>query len=743
MVENYILVNDGEHTITGDDIITLTVTRSNSLMLEEMSSDSCEATVINSSGILDDLAYGTKMQIVRDIAVQDTFYLSKVTRLNRDQYKLEMTSFFGILDNEIFYGGYYTGETFQSVVESIIQTNGLDTTTTDHADVLAQIEYDDGIEDLPVYGWIKVVSKREALHQVLFSRGVSMKRTSTGAIRFSLIYDTDPTIISEDRIYENSDLNYLPSVSDLEVEEHTYTDDARIDKPNVLFENREATSVGKTYVAVFNCDSPVLRPIQAHGLNVIYQNCNAAEVTGIGYINGFPSVHSTTIIKEQISETKGDTVSIKDCTMITLANSAYVMDRLRSYYLTAKTKLTTGIVRLDERTGMPVSVVNAFGERVSGFITKMQETYSGIVKADCEIITDYHPVVPEIEYSHSVVLSGSGGWVVPESVFLKDEPKIKVILIGGGTGGYSGLAGENGVKGYPDGESTVSSGKPGDGGNGGQGGKIYEFEIANPSQTLYYSCGTGGNGGSATSSTTTQNAGTDGTDSQITDSGTTYSSSSGERISGGVINPLTGMQYGQSHYNSRFGNNWKFHAAGAYGGIWNSEGTYTTAYDFDFTTSPPTYELVEYDGGSVGRTAYAKWHYTGAQSPYYVSFPQGGCGGGAAAGSNGGNGGNASGGTAGYMSVAGVGGKGGSGANATLVPPKPNDMKRAGFLPWDDGGFGDGGLGGYGGGGGGQGGEASDFSYQGFRGFYGGDGGSGGKGGVGGSGGDGCVLIYY
>ena len=705
MVENYILVNDGEHTITGDDIITLTVTRSNSIMLEEMSSDACEATVINSSGILDDLAYGTKMQIVRDIAVQDTFYLSKVTRLNRDQYKLEMTSFFGILDNEIFYGGYYTGETFQSVVESIIQTNGLDTTTTDHADVLAQIEYDDGINDLPVYGWIKVVSKREALHQVLFSRGVSMKRTSTGAIRFSLIYDTDPAIISEDRIYENSDLNFLPSVSDLEIEEHTYTDDARIDEPNVLFENREATSVGKTYVAVFNCDSPVLRPIQAHGLNVIYQNCNAAEVTGIGYINGFPSVHSTTIIKEQISETKGDTVSIKDCTMITLANSAYVMDRLRSYYLTAKTKLTTGIVRLDERTGMPVSVVNAFGERVSGFITKMQETYSGIVKADCEIITDYHPVVPEINYSHSVVLSGSGGWVVPESVFLKDEPKIKVILIGGGTGGYSGLAGKSGIKGYPDGEGVITSGEPGDGGNGGQGGKIYEFEITNP--------------------------------------GTTYSRSFGERISGGVINPLTGMQYGQSHYNSRFGNNWKFHAVGAYGGVWGNEGTYTTAYDFDFTTSPPTYELVEYNGGGVGSMARAEWHYTGAQSPYYVAYCGGGSGGGAAAGANGGKGGNARGGSAGYMSVAGVGGKGGTGANASLVPPKPNDMKRAGFLPWDDGGFGDGGLGGYGGGGGGAGGDASDYSYQGFRGFYGGDGGSGGKGGAGGSGGDGCVLIYY
>ena len=130
MAENFIVIGDNEYTITGDDILSLTVTRSNSLMLDQMSSDVCEATVFSDTDDLDELVYGTQISIFRDAALQDVFYLSKVTRLKRDQYKLEMTSFFGILESEIFYGGYYTGEDFQDVVGSSPFVWIIDSTTS-------------------------------------------------------------------------------------------------------------------------------------------------------------------------------------------------------------------------------------------------------------------------------------------------------------------------------------------------------------------------------------------------------------------------------------------------------------------------------------------------------------------------------------------------------------------------------------------------------------------------------------
>ena len=743
MADNYLIVGDnGEYTITGDDIIELKTTRSNSILLDQMSSDVCEAKIVCDDDFWDTLPYGTKICIMRDVAIQDVMYLSKVTRIKQDQYQVEMTSFFGILDSETYYGGYFTGENFQDVVEAIIQTNGLDPTTTDHADMLAQITYDEGVAELPVYGWIRVVSKREALHQVLFSRGISMKRSSGGAITFAQMYDLDPTAISESNTYENGDVKFLANVSHVEIEEHTYTDDAN-QTIRVLFENRQPTDIGKTYIAVFNCDTPVLRNVTVSGLTVVHRNCNAAIVTGIGSISGYPSVHSTTMIKEQIKLTKGDTETIRNCTMITIANSAYILDRIKNYYLSAETEISTAIARADERTGSHVSIVNSFGERVTGIITQMTETYSGIVKADCKIITGYHPVEPEeSDYSHSVVLSGSGGWVVPASVYLKDDPKIKVVLVGGGSGGDSGKAGGNGNKGASDGNGAGGAG--GAAGLGGIGGKIYEVEIENPSATLYFTCGAGGSGGAQTTSTSTSNAGSAGGDTTLTDGETEYSSSSGERNDSGVTNFLTGMQYGINYKTGRTGLAFKNNASGAKGGSESGEYSYpgdsVYGYTFDLTPGSQSYAREYFNGGYNGTDKEIKWYYTGNQSTYWLCHGAGGSGGGAAVGANGGNGGNASGSDVREFVPGQVvaSGEGGTGATPPNAPPKPNEAKLTGFLPWDDGGFGNGGFGGYGGGG-----YASTFSYAGYRAGVNKAGGSGGKGGQGGAGGDGCILIYY
>lgn len=743
MVENSIVI--GEYSFTGADIISLTATRANSLLLDEMTSDSAEA-IVHSEDDLDSLAYGTMISVYRDAAVQDVLYLSKVTRMKRDQYKLEMTSFFGILESETFYGGYYTGQTLQSVVESIIQTNGLITGTTDHADVLSQITYDPGVAGLAIYGWLKVTTKREALHQVLFSRGISMKRSSGGNIRFSLVYDTDPVPIPESRTYQENDVSFLPSVSNIEVEEHTYTDDANL-RIAVLFENRQATQTGKTYIAVFNCEAPVLRDVTVSGLTVLYRNCNAAVVTGIGSISGYPAVHSTTMIKEQIRQTAGDTVSFTGNTMITIANSAFILDRMRTYYLSAETEVSTDLVRGDEGTGSHVSVVNSFGERVDGFITNMTETYSGIVKAECKIITGYHPVAPADGYTHSVVLTGSGQWIVPESVYLKTNPKVKVVLVGGGTGGDSGKAGEAGPKGPPDGDGMGGDG--GDGGDGGTGGKIYQVEITNPASSLSYSCGSGGAGGAQSSSHSTSNTGSAGGNTTITNGSTTYTSNSGSRNSSGYVNFLTGMQYGLSYKTARISEIFKAWNKGGRGGFVYQEqslpGFGAEGYVFDFTKNPPEYTRQTYEGGQPGSDRDVRWHYVQTATTYWTCHGSGGCGGGASVTQTGGKGGNASGNSDSYSITGQVvtSGAGGTGATPAKAPPKPHEAKRTGFLPWDDGGYGDGGFGGYGGGGGGAGGYASTFEYGGFRAGVNAAGGSAGKGGTGGQGGDGCIIVYY
>lgn len=725
MVDTTIVI-DG-HSISGVDIVSLTINESASVTLSEMASDFCEAVVKSEVDWLDSLPYATQVSIYRGSAILDVFYLTDVTRIKADQYKLEMTSFLGILDGEMFYGGYYTGQELQDVIETIIQTNGLNLTTTDHSDMLDMIEYDAAFADLPIYGWLQVGTKKEALHQVLFSRGISMKKTSQGVIIFTSLYENDPIVIDEGETYQDGDVTFLENISTVEVVEHAFTNDSNTEL-QLLFESEEQTEYGNEYIAIFNADAPVLRPIQVTGLSVLYQNCNAAVVTGIGTIQGYPAVHSQTVVKSVIRLGKGETATVEDCTLITRQNSAFMLDRFKNYYMTAETEISSEFIKTDQKIGSHVSIVNSFGERVQGYITEISQVISGIIKATCKIITGYRPLDYD-GYNRFVVLTGSGGWAVPESVFAKPNPKVQVVLVGGGTGGSSGKAGAAGAK-VPYGDTSKTGAAGGKAGLGGDGGKILIVTINNPDPTLMYSCGTGGAGGAASSSTSTSNPGSEGSATTLTSGGITYTSANGNRNDNGVTNFMNGKKYGLSYKGKNTGGEVTSYGDGEPGNkcYWeNGTGKvpavgflYSIWTYFNMSTTPPTHE------------ADAAMYATNGASG---TGGTGGAGGGNAFGGQGNVGGNASG------SASGTGGKG---KDATVVYPKPNlilgtlHTNGSGeyFLPIDDGAYGNGGFGGFGGGGGGSGGATNQGKTQGA-------GGAGGAGSAGGYGADGCVIVYY
>lgn len=724
MVETSIVIDD--FTISDDEIVELTINESASLMLNQMATDSCEAVVKSDSDYLDTLAYGTQVKIYRGSAILDVFYLTEVIKIKANQYKLEMTSFLGILDGEMFYGGYYTGETLREVIETIIQTNGLNLTTTDHADIIATVEFDAAFADLPIYGWLQVGTKKEALHQVLFSRGISMKKTTTGIIIFTSLYDDDPIVIDAAETYIDGDVTFLEKVSIVEVTEHAFTNDpsASLD---LLFESEQQTEFGIEYIAIFNSSSPVLRPIQVTGLTVLYQNCNAAVVTGIGTIKGYQSAHSQTVKRSRIRQEQGETASINDCTLITRQNSAYMLNRFENYYLTAETEINSDFIKSNQRIGSLVSIVNSFGERVSGYITEINQTLSGIIKAACKIVTGYKPLDYD-GYNRFVVLTGTGSWIVPESVFAEENPRIQVVLVGGGTGGSSGLAGSTGAK-VPYGDTSKTGAPGGRAGNGGDGGKILVATINNPASVIYFSCGQGGAGGAATSSTSVSNPGSLGSATTLTSGETTYTSENGDRNDNGITNFMSGMRYGLSYNGKNTGAEVTAYGDGYAGKkmYWENGQIkdnyvafeYTLWESFDMSKTPP--EIV---------MGWSFFPNAGADA----GGGSGGAGGGNAFGGQGNAGGNAS------SSASGTGGKG---KDATVVFPKPSQIigtlisgSTELFLPSDDGAYGDGGFGGFGGGGGGSGGATNSGKTQ-------GSGGAGGKGGAGGYGADGCVIIYY
>ena len=386
------------------------------------------------------------------------------------------------------------------------------------------------------------------------------------------------------------------------------------------------------------------------------------------------------------------------------------------------------IVLTDENNGGYYKFTSPFNETVYGFLKRITQSVTSIAKADCEFVCNYTPTAVGEGFNRFVLLTGSGTWETPADVLQADEPRIRIVLIGGGQGGESGYAGEKGQNVPKDtADSTRKYG--GNPGNNGASGKVYQITIDNPAASYTYSAGSGGAGGAVCTSHSTNNAGSLGTDSTVTDGVNTYSSNSGEVLATGYLNFITNDVYASFYQLPNWGEDIGapvlttdiIYGGGAYGG--------STA---SFIRDGNTVIQIGAGGTSIYKNELGQPVNSGGSGSFasktYIgsgSYAWAGCPGGGAMNQNGGAATNPT-----YSNSTYKAGNGGKGADASWIPPSPLEVNAKYF-----------GYGGHGGAGGGAGG-ASGYVKSSVTSSIG-TGGAAGKGGVGGVGGDGCVLIYY
>lgn len=86
--------------------------------------------------------------------------------------KMEATDYVGILDNTDFTDGrVYNGDLAGTVLEEIFAETGI------------PYEVEDEIAQVPLYGWLKIQSRRKALREVLFACGAAVETTREGTLR--------------------------------------------------------------------------------------------------------------------------------------------------------------------------------------------------------------------------------------------------------------------------------------------------------------------------------------------------------------------------------------------------------------------------------------------------------------------------------------------------------------------------------------------------------------------------------
>ena len=617
------------------------------------------------------LPYATPVTFYSNGRIQGRYYCETVDRIGKDLYKLNAISAIGLMDRQLSVGGLFNGQKFPDVLRDILGEE-------------YQYEVSDDVAKVMVYGWLPYSTRRRNLYQLIMAYGVNIIKSDSGNMLFTFLRDSEAEGIPEGNVFCGGRMRYNDPASRVEVTEHAYHYIPTVET-KTLFDNSTTDAV---HAATVTFDDPIMTDTleTTGGLKIHSAGVNYAVISGVGVLTGKPYTHTTKIVSADNPDAVNEkVVRVEEATLVSLQNSENVLARLSQYYFNVDI-VENDIILNGERCGKRYNVLNGFYEETTGFISKMSSSISSFIRSRCEFIQNYTPVGAGATYTNCVILpEDAGSWEIPASVFQKEIPKIRVVLIGNG---YSGEDGEDGEIGKPgDGNRGGDGGKGGAGGKAGVGGKIYS-ETYKPSvdaTTMFYGRDLKGN-------------------SYIKGGLLNITSADGVSTPTGFLEVFSGKVFALPGIDGLSGSD------GGKGGYYNPNGSGQTGDNGGNFVAD----------GQIWYGGICEGNYEStiidSGNPVYISS---GGGGGAAYGSNGSN--------SGYH---GVGGLGADGAPAASTTPL----------------FGNGGNGGNGGGGGGGGGNYVIINPNygnaevGRNGYPGGD---AGKGGDGSQGYQGCVIIYY
>ena len=472
------------------------------------------------------LHYGTPIFFYKDGILIGKYYSQSVKRVSRFEYELNCISAIGLFDTQDYVGRMCEGETFEEIATDIIGGT-------------VPFSCEEDVKNTAIYNWIPYGTKRQALQELMFVTSATLTKDANGDIKFSYIYSSSPTVIPDEKVYNEGEVDYGSPASGVRVTEHSFIANAT-DEEVTVFDNIESGETADHKLIVFQ-DAPLHDLVVADGITIHSSNCNYAIVSGIGTLTGKKYTHLTNVVEKNVL-TNGEQkiITVTDAYLVSAINSENVANRLMSYYSSRKV-IKSSIVLTDEQCGRKVQITDPYDlTSTDGYISKMDIVSSGIEKASCEIITDYVPQGQGNAYTDSVLLTGSGTWQIPQSVFEKPNPIIKAILIGGGQGAQSSgasSAGENGAVNH-----SGNGGEGGEIGDSGEGGKILAVTIDCTGLTsIAYNCGARGEGG--VPSGTQPHDGSLGGDTTIVAGDTSYNSANGVSNVNGYQNIFTGEVY--------------------------------------------------------------------------------------------------------------------------------------------------------------------------------------------------------
>lgn len=677
-----------------------------SLPFSELEANTLKATIESNDTSLLDFRRGDPLIYQYGNRQVGTFYVQDVQRIAFNQYEFNATSAIGILSEGKHYGGIYTGITAQELIADICGT--------------VPFTVKNSLKSVKLYGLLPIATARENLAQVLFAIGATVTTDLDGVLRIEGIWDGFSGATGPGRLCLGSKVAYSAKVTQVSITEHQYL---ALGEETQLYEG--TTEQGD--MITFN--EPMF-DLVASGFTILESNANFARVSsGSGTLMGKPYTHNTrTVVRSVSEEDRPNVKTVEEATLVSLANSTAVAERMADYYKCIQT-IEAPTIYTGERPGDRRFVFHPYDRNtVDACIKSVDINISNTLKAQEKSLVAFAPPSPgAVEYfDYYELISTDGEWMVPEGITV-----LRVVLIGGGQGGYSGKPGEDSPAQtvitetsevtaaitYYIGTTPTIPGNGGESGQAGHGGKVWQTTLnVQPGQKFQISIGAGGAGGPAGYESV---EGSEGGATLFGD----LSSDSGGVLPGGFLEEFDGTLYACT---GELGM-----AGGKGAGRSNATGSWV-----DIPADTFTIDGITYGPGATGGSRATEAGNYSTNNGYFESNSDGGYGGGPAYKASGKAGGVGTV-SASKSSASARGGSGGGGADAQ--PPAQETV------------FGKGGTGGNGGGGAGSsGGGVSSNRLKKNAGLspgtiraYAATPGKGGMGSAGGQGANGCVILYY
>lgn len=376
----------------------------NSLVEDELSIDTLKFSVRyplegEADTSIINYPYGYQCTYYQGDSLFGKYYLVEADRVSKYGYTFSFQSAIGLLDDSTHYGGIYNGQYADVIIADVIG---------------GKIPYTikQVFSRIKLYGWLPIATRRENLKQILFAVGGCIKKNENGDVFITTLDTTSPKVIPPSRTMEGGKLTFNTTVSKVEITEHGYVklDDVELEK---VFEGELA---GQSFITPkgFSVSNASLVKFEGPYHSLVFEGCSVLnDEIGVNYavvtasptakITGKPYIHTEAIIQKEKTDYEGEekVASVKEATLISLANSGSTAERVMAYYGNTNT-LSTSFVLEGEKPTDTISITNPFEEISTGFIKNIEGSFGHSVSlGESEIILNYVP--PTVVGSRTLV----------------------------------------------------------------------------------------------------------------------------------------------------------------------------------------------------------------------------------------------------------------------------------------------------------------------------------------------------